>query len=100
MHLKLRRLFGILKTAAVEWDRHDVPRHGAALAYYTLFALAPLLVIVIGIGGLIFGPEAARGEVVRQFGGLIGTEGARAIQDCWYRRISPTPRPWRPSSAA
>jgi membrane protein len=80
MHLKLRRLLGILKTAAVEWDRHDVPRHGAALAYYTLFALAPLLVIVIGIGGSIFGPEAARGEVVRQIGGLIGTEGAKAIQ--------------------
>ena len=81
MQLKLRRLLSILKTAAREWDRDDVPRHGAALAYYTLFAMAPLLVIVIGIGGMVFGPDAARGEVFRQISGLIGSDGARMIQD-------------------
>ncbi len=79
--LKPRMLGHILKTAIRKWDRDDVPRHGAALAYYTLFALAPLLIIAIGIGGMVFGPEAARGEVVRQISGLIGDEGAKAIQD-------------------
>ncbi|MEP7324339.1 MAG: YihY/virulence factor BrkB family protein [Gemmatimonadota bacterium] len=78
--LKPRMLGHILKTAIRKWDRDDVPRHGAALAYYTLFAMAPLLIIAIGIGGMVFGPEAARGEVVRQIGDLIGTDGAMAIQ--------------------
>lgn len=76
----MRQMLTILKTAVVQWDRDNVPRHGAALAYYTLFALAPLLVVVIGIGGMVFGQEAARGEVFRQIDGLVGTEGAKAIQ--------------------
>jgi membrane protein len=57
-----------------------VPRLGASLAYYTLFALAPVLVIAIAIGGLIFGAEAVRGEIVGQIQGLIGKEGAVAVQ--------------------
>jgi membrane protein len=61
------------------WD-DDVPRLGASLAYYTLFALAPVLVIAIGIGGLVFGAEAVRGEIVGQIQGLIGREGAAAVQ--------------------
>jgi membrane protein len=54
---------------------------GAALSYYTVFSLAPLLVIVIGIAGLVFGEEAARGAVVEQLQGLIGDEGAGAINE-------------------
>jgi membrane protein len=53
---------------------------GAALAYYTLFALAPLLIIAIAAAGLVFGHEAARGEIVAQIQGLIGREGAIAVQ--------------------
>jgi membrane protein len=53
---------------------------GASLAYYTLFALAPILVVAIAIGGLVFGAEAVRGEIVGQIKGLIGREGAEAIQ--------------------
>jgi len=53
---------------------------GAALAYYTMFSLAPLLVIVIAIAGLVFGPEAARGEVAAQLRGLLGAESADAVQ--------------------
>ena len=58
----------------------DVPRLGASLAYYTLFSLAPVLVVAIAIGGLMFGPEAVRGEIVGQIQGLIGREGAQAVQ--------------------
>ena len=54
---------------------------GAALSYYTVFSLAPLLIIVIGIAGLVFGEEAARGAIVEQLQGLIGDEGARAINE-------------------
>jgi membrane protein len=53
---------------------------GAALAYYTLFALAPILVVAIAVAGLAFGPEAVRGEIVGQIDGLVGREGARAVQ--------------------
>jgi membrane protein len=78
--LTLRGLGLILRRALAGWWNDNVPRLGASLAYYTLFALAPVLVIAIAIGGLIFGPEAVRGEVVGQIQGLIGREGAEAVQ--------------------
>jgi membrane protein len=53
---------------------------GAALAYYTLFSIAPLLIIAIAVAGFVFGQEAARGEIVAQIQGLIGREGAIAVQ--------------------
>jgi membrane protein len=53
---------------------------GAALAYYTLFSIAPMLVIVIAVAGLVFGAEAARGEIVTQLRGLLGDDGAAAVQ--------------------
>jgi membrane protein len=54
---------------------------GAALAYYTIFSLAPLLIIAVAIAGLVFGVEAARGGIAREIQGLVGRDGARAIQD-------------------
>lgn len=53
---------------------------GAALAYYTLFSLAPLLLIVISMAGMIFGTDAARGEIFDQLRGLIGGPGAAVVQ--------------------
>ena len=53
---------------------------GAAIAYYTAFSLAPLLVIVIAVAGLIFGHEAASGALFQQFAGLIGADGAKALE--------------------
>ena len=70
----------ILRRALAGWWNDDVPRLGASLAFYTLFALAPILVVAIAIGGLIFGPEAVRGEIVGQIQGLIGRGGAEAVQ--------------------
>jgi membrane protein len=54
---------------------------GAALSYYTVFSLAPLLVIVVSLAGLVFGTEAVRGEVFGQIAGLMGAEAAKAVQD-------------------
>src|SRR6185436_8060033 len=74
------RLWAVIKTAFAGWWNDNVPRMGAALAYYTLFSLAPILIVAIAIAGLAFGPEAVRGEIVGQIEGLVGREGAVAVQ--------------------
>ena len=61
------------------WD-DDVPRLGASLAYYTLFAIAPVLLVATAIAGMAFGAQAVRGEIVGQIDYLVGREGARAVQ--------------------
>src|ERR1041384_2476124 len=55
--LKPKTIFSLLKTASSEWSKDNVPRMGAALAYYTIFSLAPLLVIAIAVAGLAFGAK-------------------------------------------
>lgn len=75
------KLFWILtKAAASSWIDDYAQSMGAALAYYTMFSIAPLLLIVISVAGLIFGVEAARGEIVEQLRGLMGPQGALAVQ--------------------
>lgn len=73
-------IFALLKQAFSEWLEEGVSRLGAALAFYTLFAIAPLFVIVLAIAGLWFGEEAARRELFGQVSGLVGTEGSEAVQ--------------------
>jgi membrane protein len=73
-------LWKVLKQAFAGWWNDNVPRMGAALAYYTLFSLAPVLIVAIAVAGLLFGAEAVRGEVVAQIEGLVGLEGAKAVQ--------------------
>lgn len=73
-------MWTLLRRAAMNWSADDCLTLGAALAYYTVFSLAPVLVIVIAVAGALFGPEAARGEIVEQMRGLVGDEGAIAIQ--------------------
>jgi membrane protein len=70
----------VLRRALAGWWDDNVPRMGAALAYYTLFSLAPILIVAIAIAGLAFGEEAVRGEVVGQIQGLVGQAGAQAVQ--------------------
>lgn len=70
----------LLKQVFNAWLDDDVPSMGAALAYYTLFSLAPLLLIVISVAGLVFGQEAARGEIALQLRALMGEPGANAVQ--------------------
>ena len=76
----LRRSVELLKDAASSWSADYAPSMGAALAYYSLFSIAPLLLIVIGIAGLVFGQDAARGAIMEQLGGLIGDQSAQAVQ--------------------
>lgn len=63
------------------WRADFAPSMGAALSYYTLFSLAPLLIIVIAVAGVVFGQEAVQGEIFAQLQGLLGDEGAAAVQD-------------------
>jgi membrane protein len=73
----LRQLFGC---AVKGWIDDRAASMGAAIAYYTVFSLAPLLLVVISVAGLAFGEDAARGAVVEQISGLIGQRGAEAVQ--------------------
>ena len=70
----------LLGSAAKAWWEDDALRLGASLAYYTLFAIAPILLVATAIAGMVFGAEAVRGEIVGQLDGLVGREGARALQ--------------------
>jgi membrane protein len=63
-----------------EWNADNAQRLGAALAFYTMLSIAPLLVIVIAVAGLAFGQEAAQGQIYTQMRGLVGKDGAEAIQ--------------------
>lgn len=78
--MRLRTGVRLIKETIAEWNQDNVPLLAAALAYYTLFSLAPLLLIAIAIAGAVFGEEAARGEIVGQIQGLVGREGAAAIE--------------------
>lgn len=74
------RQWQICVAAGNAWLDDYAQSMGAALSYYTLFSLAPLLVIVIAIAGLIFGQDAAQAAIIGQLGGIMGKEGATALQ--------------------
>lgn len=78
--MKPRALFRLVKAAFQEWQDDDASRLAASLAYYTVFSLAPLLIIAIAIAGAVFGEEAARGQLVGQIEQLVGSQGAQAIE--------------------
>jgi len=78
--MHLRQLWDLMRKSIDAWVDDYAPSMGAALAYYTLFSIAPLLIIAIAVAGLVFGQEAARGEIVAQIQDLIGREGASAVQ--------------------
>ena len=80
MTMKVRDLWYIFKCAVAGWWNDNVPRLGASLAYYTLFAMAPILLVSIAIAGFFFGPEAARGWCSR----------------CWKTPPPAATAPWLP----
>jgi membrane protein len=76
----MRKAWELVKETYTEWDRHQAPRLGAALAYYTVLSVAPLIIVVIAVIGLVFGRQAAEGQIMAQIQGLVGRTGAEAIQ--------------------
>ncbi|MCX2865328.1 YihY/virulence factor BrkB family protein [Paucibacter sp. PLA-PC-4] len=73
-------VLSMARRAGAAWLADGAPSMGAAIAYYTLFSLAPLLLIVVSVAGLVFGAEAARGEIYGQLQSLLGSAGALAVQ--------------------
>jgi len=76
----LRGTWRLALAAVRAWSQDYAPSMGAALSYYALFSIAPLLLIVIGVAGFFFGEQAARGEIYGQLATLIGAEGAHAVE--------------------
>jgi membrane protein len=85
----LRGVGELLREMYSEWQSDEALALGAALAYYTIFAMAPLLVLVIALAGLVLGRTAAEGQLVGQIGSLVGQTGAQAIQDMIARASGP-----------
>ena len=76
MFMRAPTIVRMLESAVKAWWDDDALRLGASLAYYTLFAIAPILLVATAIAGMVFGAEAVRGEIVGQLDQLIGREGA------------------------
>jgi len=76
----MHQLWTLMKKSVTAWQEDYAPSMGAALAYYTIFSIAPLLVIVIAVAGFFFGHAAVQGELVAQLRDVIGDQGAVAIQ--------------------
>ena len=80
IHITIKEIWVLIKTAFTSWNDDYAQSMGAALAYYSLFSIAPLLIIVISIAGLVFGEEAARGEIAGPLMSLMGVQSALAVQ--------------------
>ena len=88
--MKLRTIYEVVRDAGAQWWNDKAPRLGAALAFYTALSLSPILLIAIGISGLVFGHDAAEGRIVEELGGLVGKDGAQAIETMVANAWSPT----------
>jgi membrane protein len=78
--VNLKVAYTLLKEAGSAWAEDHASSLGAALAFYTVFSLAPVLIVAIAVAGLAFGQKAAEGKFSRQLQGLVGETGARAVQ--------------------
>jgi membrane protein len=79
--MNIMELWVIVRHSVSAWIDDYAPSMGAALAYYTMFSIAPLLVIVIAVAGIMFGNDAAQGHVLAELRAIMGQEGALAVQD-------------------
>ena len=77
----LRKIFQLIKEAGLEFSREDPFTQAGALSYYTMLSLAPFLLLLVAIVGLIYGEEAARGEVVDRLSEFVGPQAAELAQD-------------------
>jgi membrane protein len=88
--MNLQHFYQLAKKSVVAWIDDYAPSMGAAISYYTVFSIAPLMIIVIAVAGFVWGREAVQGEIVGQLSGLIGKEGAQGIQALIESASQPT----------
>jgi membrane protein len=79
--MNLKTIWELLKETFSDWSEDKASRLAASLAYYTIFSIAPLIIIVIAVAGLVFGREAVQGQIEGQLQGLVGEDGAGLIQE-------------------
>jgi membrane protein len=77
---KPQNLWNVARETVANWSQHDASTHSAAIAYFSLFSLAPLLILIVAVAGWAFGAAAAQGEIQRELGRFIGTDAAAAVQ--------------------
>ncbi len=92
--MALKPTFTLLKDSLTAWWNDQAPSKGAALAYYSMFSIAPLLFILISIAGVFFGVEAVRGVVFAQVADLMGDNGAAAIEEMLANVSTPATGRW------
>src|SRR5574337_617884 len=78
---RIGRVFNLLKNAAIAFSNDNALKLSASLSYYTIFALGPLLIIVISLSAIVYGKDVVEGRLVEQLSGLIGTDAAIQIQN-------------------
>ena len=88
--LQPAQLWKLFKDTFTAWNNDKVPRHGAALAYYTVLSLVPLLVVIITMIGFIFDREVGQGYILGQIGSLVGPQSAEAIKEMIQRASEPS----------
>ncbi len=85
-----REIWSLIKDAANGWSEHHASRIGAALAFYTVFSLGPMLLLAVAVAGFFFGQGNARGEIYQQISALIGPQAAAEVQMVLVRAHRPT----------
>src|SRR2546426_12738572 len=88
--MKLAAIVDLVKKAYSVWSEARAPTMGAALAYYTAFSIAPLLMVALALAGMVFGPEAASAEIAEEIEGVVGPTAAAAIQELLKDASSPS----------
>jgi len=87
--MKVNDIIDLVRTTVKEWSEDKAARLGAALAYYTIFSIGPLVLIMVAIAGAVFGQEAAQGQVVNSIRGVVGDAGAEIIQETLQHAAKP-----------
>ncbi|HEX8757525.1 MAG TPA: YihY/virulence factor BrkB family protein [Steroidobacteraceae bacterium] len=85
-----REIWSLMKDAANGWNEHHASRIGAALAFYTVFSLGPILLLAVAVAGFFFGQSAAQGEIHQQIGSMIGPQAAAEVESLLVRAHRPT----------
>lgn len=88
--MNIASILSLLKETFTEWQQDKVPILAAALAYYTIFSIAPLLLLVIALVGFIVGERIAQEEVIQQLESLIGSESAASVQAIIQNQFKPS----------
>lgn len=88
--MNIKNILNLFKATFSAWIDDNAPSMGAALAYYTVFSIAPLLLIVISVAGIIFGVEVAREEIIAQLQNFMGKTGALVVQGLLESVSKPT----------